>query len=229
MSCCAAISSVPPMFRAAFASGTHSCAERSTTPRRAAGVIGAHQRSAEALTVRGAAAAARAHHVERSATQGDVPPSRSSARPARRGRAAHAGRRGALVRERLTAARRLRAGRGTRRAADGARRSTEAATGHFAEARAALLEGMELLPDGFRRAGGSDGGVRRTRAAARSPRGGARASPKARSSARRPRFGAGRGADGHLALDAFFRQDTAETRAWASGRSTSHRRWATAR
>ena len=51
------------------------------------------------------------------------------------------------------AARRGRAGRGTRRAADGARRGTEAATGQFAEARAALLQSIELLPDDPGRAG----------------------------------------------------------------------------
>ena len=34
--------------------------------------LGAHERCAEALTARGAAAAARAHHIERSAREGDL-------------------------------------------------------------------------------------------------------------------------------------------------------------
>ena len=50
--------------------------------------LGAHQRSAEALAARGAAAAARAHHLERSATQATPRRSRFSARPAKRPRSA---------------------------------------------------------------------------------------------------------------------------------------------
>ena len=107
--------------------------------------IGAHQRSAEALAERGASAAARAHHVERSARHGDA--------------AAVAVLReagiGAAQRTPATAARWFRASlRVLGDAAPGEERvelltalaGAQAATGQFADARTALLQGLELLP-----------------------------------------------------------------------------------
>ena len=65
--------------------------------------LGAHERCAEALAARGATAAARAHHIQRSAREGDVDAVAVLARPARR-RAARADERRALVRGRAAPA-----------------------------------------------------------------------------------------------------------------------------
>ena len=109
--------------------------------------LGAHQRSAEALAERGASAPRCAHHVERSARHGDgaaVAVLREAA--------------GDAAAQRTPATAR-RAGSRPRCASSATRRRPEqrvelltalagaqAATGQFAEARAALLEGMALLP-----------------------------------------------------------------------------------
>ena len=78
--------------------------------------LGAHQRSAEALSARGASAPAVAHHVERSARHGDGLADRSPARSWGRGRAACTGHRGTLVPGRAPHARRGRGGRPAGRA-----------------------------------------------------------------------------------------------------------------
>ena len=102
--------------------------------------LGAHQRSAEALAARGAAAAARAHHLERSATQGDdeaVAVLRAAGEEAAQRTPAGAARWFAaalrLLGDSAPAEERVE----LLTALAGA----EAATGHFAEARTALLRG----------------------------------------------------------------------------------------
>jgi hypothetical protein len=126
--------------------------------------LGAHQRSAEALAARGAAAAARAHHLERSARRATTRPSQFSG-GRRRGRAAHAGRRGTL----FAAALRL---LGDSAPAEErvelltALAGTEAATGHFAE-RAPRCCRRSSCCRTIPARGSLDGGVRRSRAAAR--------------------------------------------------------------
>ncbi len=114
--------------------------------------LGAHQRSAEALSARGAPAATVAHHVERSARHGDA------AAVAVLREAGNA----AAQRAPATAARWFRAALRTLGEAAPADERAEllialagaqAATGQFAEARAALLEAIELLP--------ADAGARR--------------------------------------------------------------------
>lgn len=108
--------------------------------------LGAHERSAEALARRGDSAAARAHHVERCARQGDavaVAVLREAADAAARRTPAGAARW-------LQAALRLLSDDAPpedRVELLMALAGVQAATGHFAEARAALLEGLELLPD----------------------------------------------------------------------------------
>jgi DNA-binding NarL/FixJ family response regulator len=107
--------------------------------------IGAHQRSAEALTVRGASVAARAHHVERSAPHGDlaaVAVLREAGEDAAQRTPAGAARwfgaalrllgEGASAEDRVELLTAL--------------AGAQAATGQFDEAHAALLESMELLP-----------------------------------------------------------------------------------
>jgi len=108
--------------------------------------LGAHERSAEALARRGASAAARAHHVESSGRQGDagaVAVLREAAEEAARRTPAGAARwlQGALrlLSEDAPPEERVE----LLMALSGA----QAATGYFVEARAALLEGLELLPD----------------------------------------------------------------------------------
>ena len=109
--------------------------------------LGAHERSAEALTLRGASAAARAHHVESCGRQGDaraVAVLRDAADEAARRTPAGAARW-------LQAALRLLSDDAPpedRVELLMALAGAQAATGHFAEARAALLEGLELLPEG---------------------------------------------------------------------------------
>ena len=78
--------------------------------------LGAHERSAEALTARGALAAERAHHVERSARQGDAAAVAIVREAGDAAAHARARERRALVRSRATAPARGRAGRGAGRA-----------------------------------------------------------------------------------------------------------------
>jgi ATP/maltotriose-dependent transcriptional regulator MalT len=107
--------------------------------------LGAHERCAEALAARGASAAARAHHVERSARQGDLDAI-------------------AVLREAGEAALRLAPGSAARWFADAlrllpetvppqertglllARAEALTADGHFAEGHEALLEALATLP-----------------------------------------------------------------------------------
>ena len=176
--------------------------------------LGAHQRSAEALAARGAAAAARAHHLERSATQGD----RDAVAVLREAGEEAAQRTPAGAARWFAAALRL---LGDSAPAEErvelltALAGAEAATGHFAEARAALLAGDRAAAGRSRRAGRSDGGVRRSRAAARSPRGGARPPrERAREARRAPARLWRAGLMITLAMDAFYRQQHHDTRAW---------------
>lgn len=108
--------------------------------------LGAHARCAEACEARGATAAARAHHVERSARQGDVGAV-------------------AVLREAGEASARLAPASAERWFAGAlrilpetaparervelllARAGALAATGHFADSRQVLLEGMATIPD----------------------------------------------------------------------------------
>jgi ATP/maltotriose-dependent transcriptional regulator MalT len=109
--------------------------------------LGAHERCADALAARGAAPSARAHHVERSAREGDLEAV-------------------ALLREAAEAAARLAPASAARWFADALRllpQSTPAeeridlllaqasaltATGHYAESHRALLDALLLVPDG---------------------------------------------------------------------------------
>ncbi len=175
--------------------------------------IGAHQRSAEALTVRGASAAARAHHVERSAPHGD----RAAVALLREAGDDAAQRTPAGAAHWFGAALRL-LGEGAspedRVELLTALAGAQAATGQFNEAHAALLESMELSPPD------SIAQLRLTAACAgleqllgRHEEAHARlegalgalddsASPQAAALMV------------NLALDAFFRQEFAESRAW---------------
>ena len=109
--------------------------------------LGAHERSAEALARRGASAAARAHHVESCGRHGD-----SDAVAVLRDAADEAARRTPAGAARwLQAALRLLSDDAPpedRVELLMALAGAQAATGHFGEARAALLEGLELAPDG---------------------------------------------------------------------------------
>ena len=160
--------------------------------------LGAHERCAQALAARGASVTARVHHVERSARHGDEA---AVARPAggrNGGGTAHAGDRGALVRRGLARCS-AKAGRGPSEcelltALAGA----QAATGQFADARAALLEALQLLPeDEHGDAPAADCGMRGHGAVARPPRGGARPPRRRARRTRRPRLARGGGADDH--------------------------------
>src|SRR5215210_4110552 len=107
--------------------------------------IGAHQRSAEALTARGASAAARAHHVERSAPHGD----RAAIAVLREAGDEAAQRTPVGAARWFAAALRLlgdAASPEERVELLTALAGVQAATGQFAEARSALLESMGLLP-----------------------------------------------------------------------------------
>ena len=107
--------------------------------------LGAHQRSAEALAERGAPATALVHHVERSARHGDS----AAVAVLREAGTAAAQRTPATAARWFEAALRI-----LSNAAPPADRvelltalaGAQAATGQFAEARAAMLEAMELLP-----------------------------------------------------------------------------------
>ena len=108
--------------------------------------LGAHERCAEALTVRGAAAIARAHHVERSAREGDlaaVAVLREAGEQAARLAPSSAARwYGAALRLLPpTAATQERVALLLTRAA------ALTATGQFADSHQALLEGLALVPD----------------------------------------------------------------------------------
>ena len=107
--------------------------------------LGAHERSAAALAARGAPASARAHHVEHSARHGDA--AAVAVLREAGGGAPHARRRGALVRRRAAPAAGGRAGEERVRLLM-ALAGALAAAARFAEARAALLEGVELAPAG---------------------------------------------------------------------------------
>src|SRR5438034_1413082 len=108
--------------------------------------LGAHERCAEALAARGATAAARAHHVERSAREGDlaaVAVLREAGETAARLAPASAGRwfAGALrlLPQNAPAQERVELLL--------ARAEGLTATGHFAESHSALLEGITIVPD----------------------------------------------------------------------------------
>ena len=108
--------------------------------------LGAHQRSAEALAERGVPAAARAHHVERSARHGDsaavaILREAGSAAAQRAPESAARWFRAALRMLGDTASAEERVELLTALA------GAQAATGHFIEARSALLEAMALLPE----------------------------------------------------------------------------------
>ena len=128
------------------ASGTRSSGGRSTRPRRGGWRLGAHERCAEALAARGAAAAARAHHVERSARQGDlaaVAVLREAGEAAARLAPASAARwfGGALRLLPQTAPAQERVELLLARA------GALAAAGHFADSHEALLEALAIVPD----------------------------------------------------------------------------------
>jgi DNA-binding NarL/FixJ family response regulator len=175
--------------------------------------IGAHQRSAEALTARGASAAARAHHVERSAPHGD----RTAVALLREAGDESAQRTPASAARWFGAALRL-LGEGAppedRVELLTALAGAQAATGQFTEAHAALLESMELLPPD------SIAQVRLTAACA-----GLEQLLGRHQEAHARLEGALRALDDsaspqaaalmvNLALDAFFRQEFADSRAW---------------
>ena len=145
-SCCGSTSFARPTCPAASASGTRSSAGRSTRPRRGGWRLGAHERCADALAARGASAAARAHHVERSARQGDA----AAVAILREAGEAAAQRAPASAARWFAAALRLlprRAPAQERVELLLARAGALAATGQFAESHAALLESIELVPD----------------------------------------------------------------------------------
>jgi ATP/maltotriose-dependent transcriptional regulator MalT len=108
--------------------------------------LGAHERCAEALAARGATAAARAHHVERSAREGDVAAVavlREAGEAATRLAPASAARwfGGALRLLPQTASAEERVELLLARA------GALTATGHFAESHSALLEGIAIVPE----------------------------------------------------------------------------------
>jgi DNA-binding NarL/FixJ family response regulator len=107
--------------------------------------LGAHQRCAAALAARGASAPARAHHVERSAPQGDA----EAIGILREAGAAVAARTPAGAARWFAAALRLLrddAPPGERIELLASLAGAHAATGQFLDARAALLEALALLP-----------------------------------------------------------------------------------
>ena len=175
--------------------------------------LGAHQRSAEALAARGAAAAARAHHLERSATQGDneaVAVLRAAGEEAAQRTPAGAARWFAAALRLLGDS----APAEERVELLTALAGTEAATGHFAEARTALLQGIELLPD--------DPGARVALTAAcagveqllgRHEEAHSRL-VSAFEKLDEPRSALAAGLMITLAMDAFYRQQHHDTRAW---------------
>ncbi|HEX3264346.1 MAG TPA: AAA family ATPase [Candidatus Limnocylindrales bacterium] len=108
--------------------------------------MGAHQRCAEALAVRGASAVARAHHVERCARQGDLAAisvlqeaGEATERVAPESAARWFGAALELLPQLESADRRV--------ALLLARARALAATGDFANSRAALLEALDVVPD----------------------------------------------------------------------------------
>jgi DNA-binding NarL/FixJ family response regulator len=108
--------------------------------------LGAHERSAEALAARGAAAAARAHHVERCARHGDG----AAVAVLREAGEAAAPLAPATAARLLAAALRLLPS--TTPASERlelltALAGAHAAAGHFYEAHAAMLEGLEAVPE----------------------------------------------------------------------------------
>ena len=108
--------------------------------------LGAHERCAEALAARGASVTARVHHVERSARHGDE----AAVAVLREAGTAAAQRTPATAARWFAAALRL-LGEGGPQAERvellTALAGAQAATGQFADARAALLEALQLLPE----------------------------------------------------------------------------------
>ena len=108
--------------------------------------LGAHERCAQALAARGASVTARVHHVERSARQGDE----AAVAVLREAGTAAAQRTPATAARWFAAALRV-LGEGEPRAERvellTALAGAQAATGQFADARAALLEALQLLPE----------------------------------------------------------------------------------
>jgi ATP/maltotriose-dependent transcriptional regulator MalT len=107
--------------------------------------LGAHERSSEALAVRGAPAIERAHHVERFARQGDA----TAVTTLREAGTAAAGRAPASAATWFGVALRLLPGdapAAVRVELLLARARTLVATGQFAEGHAALLESLQLVP-----------------------------------------------------------------------------------
>jgi ATP/maltotriose-dependent transcriptional regulator MalT len=106
--------------------------------------LGAHERCAEALAARGASATARAHHIERSAREGDL----AAAAVLREAGEAAAALAPASAAQWFGAALRLlpeRAPSEERAALLLARAGSLAATGRFAESHASLLDGIEVV------------------------------------------------------------------------------------
>ena len=228
-SCCAATSCAPPTCPAAFASATRSCAGPSTTPRPAAGDS--------------ARTSAAPRRWRRAALRLPRWPTTSSAR-----RATATPRRSPSCARRETqplSARRPPPHAGSRRRCGSlgeaappdervelliALAGAQAATGQFAEARAALLEAIELLPAdaGARRvqltagcAGSSSCSVATTR---RTPASSARS--RGSPTPRRARPSA---LMITLAMDAFYRQARRDSRDWGARRSRSRGRSGTSR
>jgi ATP/maltotriose-dependent transcriptional regulator MalT len=104
--------------------------------------LGAHERCAAVLAERGASAAVRAHHVEQAARDGDL-----AAVAVLRAAAEAADRDPATAARLYTAALRVLGAAEGRVELLTALASAQAAAGRFPEARAALLECLEMLPD----------------------------------------------------------------------------------
>ena len=135
--------------------------------------IGAHERVAQALADRGAGALARAHHVDASAKVGDTAAVATLAEAGRQS----AQRAPATAARWFSGALRLLPETARRRAARRAALAVAtalAATGQFADAHAALLESLGLVPaDASRAARPAGRRLRARRAPARPPRAGA--------------------------------------------------------
>ena len=107
-------------------------------------------------------AGARAHHVERSAREGDVAAVAVLREAGEAAARLRAGERGALVRRRAAPAPAVRAGGASASSCCCARASALAATGRFAESHDALLESLALVPERRARAADqADADVRR--------------------------------------------------------------------
>ena len=145
-SCCGSTSFARPTCRGASASGIRSCAARSTRPRPAGWRLGAHERCAEALAARGATASARAHHVERSAREGDVAAVAVLREAGEEAVRLAPGERRALVRRGAAPARRRPRRRRSASSFSLARARALTAAGHFADSHSALLDALAIVP-----------------------------------------------------------------------------------